>query len=54
MEDASILHSRIKEPEILIRLPDIRLKKCCPMHTHPDLSNPTLEPITIKLLTKSF
>ena len=23
------------------------------MHTHPDLSNPTLEPITIKLLTKS-
>ena len=27
MEDASILHSRLKEPEILIRLSEIRLKK---------------------------
>lgn len=54
MEDASIFHSRWKEPEILIRLPEIRLKKCRPYaHTPPDLSNPTLEPITIKLLCKS-
>lgn len=51
MEDASIFHSRWKEPEILIRLPEIRLKNAGPTHTHPLIS--VTPPLNQSLLNSS-